>query len=344
MTASLLDLTVGALVVGSFLSILTCGIVLCAAWRYYAVYTKDRLAFKLVVTVVLLLSIANTVSDAYWCYNWTVTNYAVPAVLYLMPVSLLVDTFCVGTCALVVQTFFSWRIWKISQERNWLLPVCVTVLSFTQFGIILWVISYWAQHKLLTDIGGVLPIGYIWLSSSLVADFSITCGIVYYLGIKPSIALPSGAKMTFTHIITRTIQANVFSLLPQVLTFALFKVPNIGLYFFLIDFAICKAYAFSVIVSLNTRRVPRLCSQVQAYHRDQLVPVSRCGLCLFLAEIPTLEMLGIVLSLLISGGRILGGRILGTQMIWNARCTLKVRTQDREFGCKLHEGRKIGDG
>jgi len=60
--------------------------------------------------------------------------------------------------------------------------------------------------------------------------------------------------MTFTHIITRTIQANVFSLLPQVLTFALFKVPNIGLYFFLIDFAICKAYAFSVIVSLNTRK------------------------------------------------------------------------------------------
>ncbi|KAE9407143.1 hypothetical protein BT96DRAFT_147906 [Gymnopus androsaceus JB14] len=254
MTASVLDLTVGALVISALFSFLTFGIVLCAAWRYYSVYTNDRLVFKLIVTVVLLLCIANTASDGYWCYNWTVTNYAIPAALYLMPVPLLVDTFCVGTCALVVQTFFAWRIWKISQECNWLLPVWVTTLSFTQYGVILWVISYWARHKLLADIGGVLPIGYIWLSTSLVADLSITCGIVYYLGIKQRNSIAPGARMTFMQIITRTIQANVFSLVSQVLTFALFQVPNIGLYFFLIDFTVCKTYAFSAIVSLNTRK------------------------------------------------------------------------------------------
>jgi hypothetical protein len=140
----------------TFLCFLTCGVTICAAWRYYSIYPKDRLVFKLVVTVVLSLSLANTVTDGYWCYNWTVTNYAVPAVLYQMPIPLLLDAFWVGSCALVVQTFYAWRIWKISQGRNWLLPVWVTGLSFTQFAVILWVISYWARHKLITDIGGVL--------------------------------------------------------------------------------------------------------------------------------------------------------------------------------------------
>ncbi|KIK68027.1 hypothetical protein GYMLUDRAFT_805033 [Collybiopsis luxurians FD-317 M1] len=172
-----------------------------------------------------------------------------------MPLPLIFDAFWVGSSAFVVQTFFAWRIWKISQERNWILPLITTTLSVTQYVVILWVMSFWARHKLLVDIEGVLPIGYLWLSSSLAADFSITIGIIYYLGIKPrNSELGRGARLTFLDIIVRTIQANVYSLLSQVLTFALFRVRNIGLYFFLIDFTITNVYAFSVITSLNTRK------------------------------------------------------------------------------------------
>ncbi|EJD51415.1 hypothetical protein AURDEDRAFT_159817 [Auricularia subglabra TFB-10046 SS5] len=63
------------------------------------------------------------------------------------------------------------------------------------------------------------------------------------------------ACRTFNAIIVRTIQANVFSLISQTLTFVLFKVEA-GMFFFLNDVIIAKIYALSLLTSLNARQSP----------------------------------------------------------------------------------------
>ncbi|KAF8066573.1 hypothetical protein FPV67DRAFT_1767556 [Lyophyllum atratum] len=249
-----LDLTLGAIVVSTFFSFLTMGVILTTSWQYYTNFPKDRIIFKLLVGVVFTLSLVDTVADGYWCYLWTVTNYAQPQIMAILPISLIVEIFCVGTTSLVVQTFFAWRVWKISQERNWMLSGFIVAMSVLQWGIVLWVVVYWSQHRSLAAVGGVLPIGYIWLVSSVVADLTITIAMVYYLGIRLR-GQAARSKTSFNQIISRTVQANVLSLLSQVVTFALFK-ADIGLYFFLNDFTVVKIYAFSLIVSLNTRKSP----------------------------------------------------------------------------------------
>ena len=48
-----------------------------------------------------------------------------------------------------------------------------------------------------------------------------------------------GAYSTFNAIISRAVQANILSLVSQIMTFVLFKI-NAGMYFFLNDVILCK--------------------------------------------------------------------------------------------------------
>ncbi|KAG6915830.1 hypothetical protein DXG01_009663 [Tephrocybe rancida] len=228
------------------------GIILTTTWQYFLNFPKDRFIFKFLVAAVFLLSLVDTVADGYWCYEWSVTFYARPTIFGVLPIALIIEIFCVGSTSLIVQCFFAWRLWKISQKRNPYLPGFICTMSLLQWSVVLWVVVYWSKHRSLADVGGVLPIGYSWLISSVVADLSISAGMAYYLGIKLR-GQAMRTKGTFKDIISRTIQANVLSLISQVVTFALFK-AHVGLYFFLNDFTVVKVYAFSLIVSLTTRK------------------------------------------------------------------------------------------
>ncbi|KAG6827896.1 hypothetical protein H0H92_010031 [Tricholoma furcatifolium] len=182
--AETLALTLGAIVVSTFFSFLTMGVVLTATWQYFLYFPKDRWIFKLLVATVFAFSLTDTIADGYWCYQWAVTYYGQPTIFAILPVSLIIEIFCVGSTSLVVQVFFAWRVWKISHQRNYLLPAFICSVSFLQWGVVLWVVVYWSEHRLLEDVGGVLPIGYAWLVSSVVADLTITASMAYYLGIR----------------------------------------------------------------------------------------------------------------------------------------------------------------
>ncbi|KAK0445976.1 uncharacterized protein EV420DRAFT_909700 [Desarmillaria tabescens] len=249
-SSATLDLTVGAIVVSSFFSFLTMGIVCVTAFYYVANFPNDTLPIKLIVLANVILCIAGTITDGVWCYDWAVTNYGNPASMAILPIPAIIEIFFVGLTSLLVQCFYSWRLWVITHKRNHWLPVAICILSVTQMSVIIWVVSYWANHRLMTDIGGVMPVAYIWLASSIAADLLITVGMSWYLKWK----LPSSifSSTLFNQIISRTVQANVLSLISQVLTFAFYK-ADIGLYFFLVDFTIVKVYTFSLLCSLNGR-------------------------------------------------------------------------------------------
>ncbi|KAG6915828.1 hypothetical protein DXG01_009661 [Tephrocybe rancida] len=157
-----------------------------------------------------------------------------------------------SSTSLIVQCFFAWRVWKISQKRNPYLPGFICTMSLLQWSVLVWVGVEWSTHRSFADLGRVLPIAYSWLISSAVADLSITASMVYYLGIRLR-GQAMRTKGAFKVIISRTIQANVLSLASQIGIFALFM-SNVGLYFFLNDFTVVKVYAFSLIVSLITRK------------------------------------------------------------------------------------------
>jgi hypothetical protein len=82
-----------------------------------------------------------------------------------------------GVSTLSVQLFFAWRLWGVSQRRNWLMVGFIVVMALTQSckqfsansyscneltrppGVYLYCAVYWTMHRKMSDIviGCVLP-------------------------------------------------------------------------------------------------------------------------------------------------------------------------------------------
>ncbi|KZW01235.1 hypothetical protein EXIGLDRAFT_830197 [Exidia glandulosa HHB12029] len=246
-----IELTVGAVTISTWFSVLFCGIVITLGYIYYLEFSEDRLHFKLVAAGAIFLSLVDTVANLVWAHEWTVTLWGSIPGTGITPYAFYVNILVASLSCLLTQCFFAWRLWNISRGNKILVGVIVSG-SIMQLAVVMWVFSRWAKRPLFVQLGEVLPTAYIWLIAPIISDLAISSAMFYYLRVKTRSA-PTSSKLTFNAIISRTVQANVFSLLSQVLTAILMK-ANIGLYFFLNDVTITKVYAFSLLVSLGARR------------------------------------------------------------------------------------------
>ncbi|KZV94803.1 hypothetical protein EXIGLDRAFT_834769 [Exidia glandulosa HHB12029] len=247
-----LNLTVGAVTISTWLSIFLFGVVCAATYIYYLQFPRDRLGFKLLAFTVWFLAATDTVSNCIWAYEWTVTLWGSIPGAGIIPYGFYVNILCVATTTAVTQFFYAWRLWLIS-GGNYVLCGLIVSAAITQEIIVIWALSVWgSHHALISEIGLVLPGAYGWLIAGIIGDTIISISMFWFLRIKTR-DTPTPSKTTFNAIISRTVQANVFSLISQTLTFVLFKL-DVGMFFFLNDVTICKVYAFSLLTSLNARR------------------------------------------------------------------------------------------
>ncbi|KAJ6556444.1 hypothetical protein B0H19DRAFT_1152584 [Mycena capillaripes] len=264
-----INISLGAIVNSNNLSFLTLGVVLSYAWRYYKKFPKDPWGFKALVTACTIMCIADSIGTAFWVYDWGVLGYANPAVLGLTHWSFPVEAMLLGTCSTLVQFFYAWRIYLISVRKNWIVPCIIrgksstltspiTCLSLLGYSIICWMVSILATHKQVADLSLVSPTVYVWLVGSVGADVIITASMIYYLDLRLRMSYASKSSLNvgrgrFREIISRTVEANVLSLLAQTVSVGLFNRPQVGFYFVLTDMTLAKIYTFSLLVSLCGR-------------------------------------------------------------------------------------------
>lgn len=246
-----IQLTIGALSVSTWFSMLFCGIVITLGYMYYLEFPKDRLGFKVAVALAVTLSIIDTIAGLIWIYDWTVNLWGSIPATGIIPHGFYVNILAASLSCLLTQSFYAWRLWHVSQG-NMILTGIIMTGAVMQLAVVMWVFSQWAKHPLFSQLPDVLPTAYIWIVAPIVSDLAITVSMVYYLRIKTRTA-PSASRMTFNGIVSRTVQANFFSLISQVMTTILLNL-DIGFYFILNDVTITKVYAFSLIVSLLARR------------------------------------------------------------------------------------------
>lgn len=133
--------------------------------------------------------------------------------------------------------------------------------AFLLLGFVIWVEATWGPHIAFMNLGIVLPTAYAWPITCVIGDFIITVSLFYYLRVQNKDSAASQTTRlyayflfdrsraltqtyrTFNAIISRAVQANVFSLLSQVMAFVLFKVSS-GMFFFLNDLMLGKASVF----------------------------------------------------------------------------------------------------
>ncbi|KAE9411455.1 hypothetical protein BT96DRAFT_13280 [Gymnopus androsaceus JB14] len=252
-----INILLGGVVVGNYLSYLTMGIVLSSAWTYFTNFPADRWWFKALVILCVSMCIGDTIGTGIWSYDWAVANYGNPAALTFTHWGLSAESFFFGSCGLAVQLFYAWRVWIISMRKNWILPVVIGCLSILSWCLICWMIHIPGTHKSISDFALARPAAYIWFGGSVGADVLITSSMIYYLDLrfrmKPE--FPSGVSANwFFHrrlrkLIVQTVECNFLSLFAQAFILGFVSYSKFGFYYVAMGMMLAKISTFSLLVS-----------------------------------------------------------------------------------------------
>jgi len=269
------DPTIGAILVCSWFSFLWMGFIVVMGSTYFINYPRDPLWLKSLVTVLVSMCVVDTVAIGRWSYDWSIINYDSPTVITFIPEEMQIIIAELGVMAFIVQPFYAWRIWLVSKKKNWWLPALIIALSMAQFAIVIWIMVFFSRHDTFAELSGLIPMAYGWLVPCVLSNIGITVGMVYYLGIRVRGASFS-SRLSLMQIISRTIQANILSLVCQIVTVALLKL-NVGFYFMITDVILTKVYTFSVLSSLNARMACSPGSEANRQPTGGSLPLSSIG-------------------------------------------------------------------
>ncbi|KAI0631799.1 hypothetical protein C8Q77DRAFT_160626 [Trametes polyzona] len=107
-----LDLTFGAFLIGTFISVVLYGGVLQQSHRYIRFYAPEDTAFvKAIVALILVTETTGVATCIHACYHYLVTNYANPAALQFTCWSLNLQSALVGLVIFLAQTFYARRVY-----------------------------------------------------------------------------------------------------------------------------------------------------------------------------------------------------------------------------------------
>ncbi|SJL01483.1 uncharacterized protein ARMOST_04805 [Armillaria ostoyae] len=115
-----LDNTMGMLYLSALFAMGLWGAGTVQMYFYYTTYPADSLWLKYLVVVTWCADTANQGLISQLVYTYLVTNFANPAYLSALQPTLLPMMFLTGIIALLAQTFFCWRIWRLSNGNIWL--------------------------------------------------------------------------------------------------------------------------------------------------------------------------------------------------------------------------------
>ncbi|GAA5838095.1 hypothetical protein JCM11251_004705 [Rhodosporidiobolus azoricus] len=214
------------LLVGTFLSCALLGIIVCLSWRYFSLFFHhDRPVFIFLVLLSLSLAILDTVFDCLWALDWAVHDWGQAEEVVKMPR-------WVGAFGLILmgeasdrtslagaltQCFYAWRVWVISQKRNWPIVSLIGSAALAAGGLGLACSAHYFRVPYLRDFFSAWPAIMAHFIITAVVDVAITASVIWYLVVEPK---REGrglveANFQFRRLARRAIQSNAAALIVQ---------------------------------------------------------------------------------------------------------------------------------
>ncbi|KAF9077354.1 hypothetical protein BDP27DRAFT_1509831 [Rhodocollybia butyracea] len=251
-----MDNTLGALFIGLIIASVMNGVTYSQTWFYFSSQNRekpDELWLKLLVVVVVLLDLAHQVFTTHWLiqvYNYCVTNWGIVAGLDVLPWSYYGMAYPTGLVTVIIQSFFVWRVWKLS--RNLVVTLSIWVISLAQFGTFLFYVARVFEipnaEQLSLKLGG-----YAILVNALgvACDITIAVAMVFYLRqARTSIKRTNHLLRSITiFTVTTGIVSSVCAIMVLSMAGA-YSGTNIELTFY---FMLTRLYSNSFLATLNVR-------------------------------------------------------------------------------------------
>ncbi|KLO11878.1 hypothetical protein SCHPADRAFT_449622 [Schizopora paradoxa] len=246
-----LDNTFGAMFLGVIIAMGLWGASTVQVYYYYDQYSKDTWHLKSFVALVWVLDTTHQALIVHSTYRYLITNYFNPAHLgVLEPTLLAMILFNAIICALV-QGFFLFRVWRLSQHNHMLVGTLALFSAGQAVSILVYFIksihfTEFAQLTTLFTLEKVLNV------FGVVSDFTIAGTLIILLhrsrtGFRRS-------ETIVNRLILFTINTGLATSLCAILALIFVSVfPNTFIYIFFY-LLISKMYSNSLMATLNARK------------------------------------------------------------------------------------------
>ncbi|KAJ6567329.1 hypothetical protein DFH09DRAFT_1314442 [Mycena vulgaris] len=229
--------TMGATLIGLFLSSVFYGVTLLQTYQYYSKYAhEDSWYLLILVGVLTTLDSFAVISNMQSCYFYLITNFANLLAILHIDWSLtfsVISTACVG---FLVQCFYAYRVWILS-GRKVLAPAVIVVLGLTSFVMAM---------SLMFNNGSLLYILTItWISTTSLGG----CLAVNILiaGTMPIIGLDRTDHILQELVIIYTINTGLITTICTVITFVIGEVLGSTFYNTIFYYPLSKCYVSSML-------------------------------------------------------------------------------------------------
>ncbi|KAJ7508589.1 hypothetical protein B0H11DRAFT_1965792 [Mycena galericulata] len=249
---TLMPSTMGATLIGLFLSSVFYGVTLLQTYQYYNKYGREDNWYLLILVAVLTaLDRFAVISNMKPSYFYLISNFANPLAILHIDWSLTFSVISTACVAFLVQCFYAYRVWILS-ARKVLAPAMIVVLGLASFVMAVLYMSLMFNNGSLLYIPTITWISSTSLGCSLGADILIVSTMVRYL----SRGRQQGFQKT-DHVLRRlmiyTIKTGLITTACTVVTLILGEVLSSTFYNTIFYYPLSKCYVNSMLAFLNAR-------------------------------------------------------------------------------------------
>ncbi|KAJ6466834.1 hypothetical protein C8R45DRAFT_1106260 [Mycena sanguinolenta] len=226
------------------------GVLTTQVYIYYVNFRQDRRLLRILVYVVYILDWVQTCSATYDAFQWFVYGWGSIPALYGLYTGFLNVPLLSSTIGAIVQIFFGWRIWAISDSRiTFAFVVLLALLQLGGGGAVAYFL-YNDASEVARSVGLVRAVG-IRLAGSAAVDTVIAVSMTYFLIRSREQAL-NHTNTVLTRLIRLTIETGTFTAVAAIVDLVFFVRAHNGLHQ-VSGIILCKLYSNTLLVLFNNR-------------------------------------------------------------------------------------------
>ncbi|KAJ3901647.1 hypothetical protein F5879DRAFT_312173 [Lentinula edodes] len=228
------------------------GVLTTQVYIYYLNFPKDLKWHKVLVYIVYLLDWAQTCSATYDAFHWFVYGWGSIDALYDLYSTFLNVPILSSVIAAIVQAFFAWRIWRLTQSR--IISILIVLLALLQLGGGIAVgIFVWRDSSEVARSDGLVSAVGVRLAGSAFADTVIAISMTYFL-LRSKSQVMGHMNNVVTRLIRLTIETGTMTAIAAIVDLVFFLKATNGLHQ-VSGVILCKLYSNSLLVLFNNRMI-----------------------------------------------------------------------------------------
>ncbi|THG95905.1 hypothetical protein EW145_g7880, partial [Phellinidium pouzarii] len=263
------DNTLGAVLIGGFVSVFLYGVTCLQALIYYQRYPGDRGSVKYSALLVWLIDSFDAALTCHIGYFYLVSNFTNPAAIFAPVWSLKLHVLVTSVSDFLVRSFFARRIYTLSHGKK-LITGIILSLSFVDLVVGIIITAKAFNISTFAGLTSVAVLFYLDFASNIGADTCVAVVLCYYLWIHRT-----GSKRTdplVFKLMAYTVNTGMWAVIFATGGLICYAALPATLVFIAFYLNLSKVYVNSYLASLNLRK-----ALLTSMKENALVSVSLSG-------------------------------------------------------------------